>query len=152
MRNIREKKMKTAAGIEEAVDKLKDNCLRPSVIRIRVLNLLMENRKHPSAKDIYRQLVKEMPTLSKTSVYNTLKLFIKKGMVSGILADDKELRYDAETGTHGHFICVRCGALHDVCAKGGACSGNIPEGFVVLEEQVYLKGYCAPCAKKGGHR
>ena len=43
--------------------------------RIAIMEYLMDNPIHPSADDIYTALSPSMPTLSKTTVYNTLKLF-----------------------------------------------------------------------------
>ena len=55
--------------------------VRPSVQRIAVMNYLLEHRTHPTVDEIYVALSKDMPTLSKTTVYNTLELLVKQKAV-----------------------------------------------------------------------
>src|SRR5690554_2936685 len=98
---------------EEVIDYLKKHDIRPSNIRIKILKFLLKNRIHPTVEDIYKSLIEEIPTLSKTSVYNTLNLFLEKGIVVGIALDQKELRYDINTNFHGHFKCNKCGIIYD---------------------------------------
>ena len=54
-------------------ERLLDHNIKPSVQRIAIMQYLMEYPVHPSADDIYTALSPSMPTLSKTTVYNTLK-------------------------------------------------------------------------------
>ena len=54
---------------------------------------------------IYQELVRNIPTLSKTTVYNTLNLFLKRIAVM-ITIDENETRYDADTSLHGHFAAT----------------------------------------------
>lgn len=49
--------------------------VKPSLQRIAIVEYLMENRIHPTADDIYHALCIQVPTLSKTTVYNTMRLF-----------------------------------------------------------------------------
>ena len=50
--------------------------IKPSLQRIAIMEYLIENRIHPTVEDIYEALYIKVPTLSKTTVYNTIKLFI----------------------------------------------------------------------------
>ena len=47
--------------------------IRPSAQRIAVLKALLDFRVHPTAEQIFEVLSPTMPTLSLTTVYNTLK-------------------------------------------------------------------------------
>jgi len=47
---------------------------------------------HPTAEMIYQKIVKDVPTMSKTTVYNTLKLLLEKGLVLGITITGTETR------------------------------------------------------------
>ena len=60
-------------------DRLLEHNIKPSMQRIAIMEYLMDNPIHPSADDIYTALSPSMPTLSKTTVYNTLKLFSEQG-------------------------------------------------------------------------
>ena len=50
--------------------------IKPSVQRLAVMKFLIKRRNYPTAEDIYTALYPQIPTLSKTTVYNTLKLFV----------------------------------------------------------------------------
>ena len=135
---------------KEIVAYLKDKGVKPSLIRIKVLQYLMENRVHPNVDTIYRALEKSIPTLSKTSIYNTLKLFSKKGVVKEVTVEENEVRYDASLERHGHFKCVECGKLIDIHLVCESCKFDGIKGNKVLDEHIYLRGICSACIKKGG--
>ncbi|MCB0402432.1 MAG: transcriptional repressor, partial [Flavobacteriales bacterium] len=61
---------------------LSSNNIKPSVQRIKIFEYLHENRQHPTVDTIYKDLVGHIPTLSKTTVYNTLKLFVDNGITT----------------------------------------------------------------------
>ena len=72
--------------------------------RIAIMQYLMEHPIHPSADDIYTALSPSMPTLSKTTVYNTLKLFSEQGAAQMLTIDEKNTNFDADTSIHSHFF------------------------------------------------
>jgi Fe2+ or Zn2+ uptake regulation protein len=129
---------------------LKDKKVRPSVIRVKALKYLLDNRNHPTADRLFNVLENEIPTLSRTSIYNTLKTFLEKGIVSEITIEDGISRYDAFTGRHGHFICEKCGGVSDFDVKCATCVPENLKGYKVTQEHVYLKGLCPKCVKTRG--
>ncbi|EJX04128.1 iron uptake regulatory protein [gut metagenome] len=66
-----------------------DHGVKPSVQRIAIMDYLLKNRTHPTAEEIYSALVNLIPTLSKTTVYNTLKLFVEQGAALMLTIDEK---------------------------------------------------------------
>lgn len=68
---------------------LTDHGVKPSIQRLAIMKYLMEHRTHPTADMIFNDLYKEIPTLSKTTVYNTLKLLTEHGAVRTIGIDEK---------------------------------------------------------------
>ena len=61
------------------IETLSNHNIKPSLQRIAVYSYLIEKKNHPTVDMIYSDLHPTMPTLSKTTVYNTLKLFIENG-------------------------------------------------------------------------
>ncbi len=133
---------------EQIAAYLKSKKIRPSVIRIKVLKYLNENRVHPTADKIYKELYKEIPTLSKTSIYNTLKSFAKSGIISELTIEDGMARYDADVEKHGHFRCRKCGKIEDFKTKCDFCYKEPLSGYIIETEHMYVTGLCAVCAKK----
>jgi len=120
--------------------------IKPSLQRIAVLKYLMEHYTHPTADSIFNDLYPFIPTLSKTTVYNTLKLLEEQGAIQTLSIDDKNLRYDADISPHAHFICKQCGSVHDIPLKDNTVLNNKDsQDFILTECQVYYKGYCMQC-------
>jgi Fe2+ or Zn2+ uptake regulation protein len=119
--------------------------IRPSLQRIKILEYLLKNRNHPTVEMIYNELLIEMPTLSKTTIYNTLKLFVENNVAIIINIEDNETRYDADVSVHGHFKCVQCDGVFDFAVDKDMLSFSGMEGFSIDEYHVYLKGLCRVC-------
>lgn len=134
----------------DVVEQLQNHHIKPSVQRIAIMNYLMEHRTHPTVDEIYTALSPSMPTLSKTTVYNTLRLLSEQGAAQTLTIDEHNTCYDAETGLHGHFLCKRCGKIYDL-----KCNSDIPkavgmdmEGHDVQEAHYYYKGICKHCLEE----
>lgn len=129
-------------------DYLKRNGIKPSYQRIKVFEYLIKNRNHPTVDMIYNSLVSEIPTLSRTTVYNILKLFIKNNITQLISIEDNETRYDADTSVHGHFKCSKCGEIYDFPIDLSQLSIRKIDNFIINEKHIYFKGICVKCQKK----
>ncbi|NLW25350.1 MAG: transcriptional repressor [Clostridia bacterium] len=124
---------------------LKENGVKPSYQRIKIFEYLIKNKNHPKVETIFQELVQEIPTLSKTTVYNTLKLFLEKGIVQPILIEENEVRYDADITTHAHFKCEKCGEVYDFRVNLSQLKIEGLEEFQVKESHIYFKGICKKC-------
>lgn len=134
--------------IPTAFEYLQKFGIKPSLQRIAIVEYLMENRIHPTAEDIYNALYIKVPTLSKTTVYNTLKLFCEQGAVLSLFIDDKNVRFDIDTSCHAHFQCNRCNKVFDIPVADKTLLQKQVENFVVTEAHLYYKGYCKACKDK----
>jgi Fe2+ or Zn2+ uptake regulation protein len=95
---------------------------------------------------VYKALAQQLPTLSKTTVYNILSLFLERGIVSSLIIDDEnERRYDFNTTPHPHFKCLRCGRVLDLHLPITLCAQEMIEGHRVFECHLHLKGICREC-------
>lgn len=121
--------------------------IKPSMQRISIMNYLMEHRTHPTVDEIYTSLSPSMPTLSKTTVYNTLKLLTEHGAVQTLTIDEKNTCYDIYTEPHAHFLCKRCGKVYDIMYNNTMNNKeNLSiEGYEVQEVHYYYKGICKQC-------
>ncbi len=134
---------------DKAKEILKAHGVQPSIQRIKILEFLLTQRIHPSADEIYRALASELPTLSKTTVYNTIESFLKAGILKPVRIDSRELRVDAFTEPHAHFRCLNCGRVYDIEFEMVNLVGkHTKEGHLVESEELYLEGICSDCQKK----
>lgn len=132
--------------IESIGEYLKNNGIKPSYQRIKIFQYLVEKKNHPTVDMIYKALCSEIPTLSKTTVYNTLNLFIEKKIVNVIVIEENETRYDSVMSVHGHFKCEKCGRIFDVNINKGAIEEKALKDFEIKEQHYYFKGICKDCA------
>lgn len=113
--------------------------------RLKVFEYLHMNRCHPTADEIFGNLKKDIPTLSKTTVYNTLRLLVSAKLVRMINIEDNEIRYDIETENHGHFKCQSCGTIYNFGINTDLLKSDELNGFKVDDKNVYFKGTCSRC-------
>lgn len=136
-----------SVNTEKIIERLIEKDIRPSHQRIRILQYLHEDMDHPTVDQIYTALKGELPTLSKTTIYNSLSLFKESDLITQFTYDDNEAQYDLRTKEHGHFKCEKCEKLYDFEIALGDCVNNELDGFVVKNKDVYFKGVCRDCLK-----
>lgn len=120
--------------------------ISPSQRRVFILKYLSENREHQNADEIYKYISKIYPKLSKTTVYNTLQLFVKRGILNPLIIDGIETRFDIQTFPHAHFKCNKCNKIYDVFLDEKFFNfDNINENFKIEEVNIILKGLCDKC-------
>lgn len=126
---------------------LRQFSIKPSVQRSAVMNFLLNNRIHPTIDEIYMALSPNMPTLSKTTVYNTLDLFVEKGAVRALAIDERNARYDVDISAHAHFICKSCGKVHDIFNVNPSYF-QLPQNdkFNIDSVEISYSGICKTCS------
>ncbi len=140
--------MQNQNTIPSLSEKLQAFNIRPSVQRLAIYQFLCENHIHPTADTIYAALSPSIPTLSRTTVYNTLKQFADCGLIQTITIEDGILRFDADTTNHMHFKCRCCGELFDVYAEYKLNEEFLPQGFLMEKIQTNIWGLCQSCKNK----
>lgn len=121
--------------------------VRPSTQRIAVLKYLMEHPVHPTAEEIHQGLRPEMPTLSLTTVYNTLRVMVSHKVVDVLLMDPRNAHYDYPTYPHAHFWCKQCGKIADTPLPASVTGCKDFFGHTIEDVDIYYKGICIECSK-----
>ncbi|MCK9223719.1 MAG: transcriptional repressor [Candidatus Muirbacterium halophilum] len=128
---------------------LEEKGVKPSHQRITIMKFMLENKIHPTVEVIYENIIKELPTLSRTTVYNTLKLFELNGLVQPINTGDSELHYDITLDLHAHFKCIECNDIFDIDIVNNDFLDKVKDdGFNILDTQIYFRGICPKCKEK----
>jgi len=133
---------------EKYVKILKDHTLKITSPRLEILKYLDEHHTHPNVEEIYSTLKKKHPSLSRTTVYNSLEILKKNRIVQSLTISGSELRYDIDERLHHHFICTHCGAILDISISCPNMDKTIQGGHRVEEVQGYFKGICKKCQTK----
>lgn len=124
--------------------------IRPSMQRLAIMDYLINHPIHPTIDDVYQALSNKVPTLSRTTVYNTLRMLSENQAAQMITIDEHRVCYDGNVESHVHFYCKKCGKIIDLFGEQAPKleGEKTVEGNIIQEEQLYYKGICAKCAKK----
>lgn len=128
-------------------DYLRDHGVKPSAQRIAIMRYMVEHHDHPTADDIHLALVGDMPTLSRTTVYNTLWLLVENNALMSLDIDRTNVRFDYATRPHAHFMCRRCGTLYDIDLDPTSIGADIGAGVAVEQVSVNYRGLCRDCSR-----
>lgn len=95
-------------------DLLQERGIQPSAQRVAIARHVLRTDGHPTADEVLAQVRRSFPMVSRATVYNTLKLFVAKGLLRTCQFEGGVTVYDANVGRHHHFIDETTGAIHDV--------------------------------------
>ena len=100
---------------DDIKNKLKSSGVTPTTQRVDIAQILFSRPQHLSAEQILKKVNEESDsTASKATVYNTLGLFAKKGLVKEVNVDSTKVFYDSNVSKHFHFYNIDTGLLTDI--------------------------------------
>jgi Fe2+ or Zn2+ uptake regulation protein len=120
---------------------LKNHGINPSAQRVAVAQYVLHTDEHPSADEVWTHVRERFPHVSRATVYNTLNLFVEKGLLRQFVLTEGHVVYDPRSDDHHHFIDEDSGKIHDV-PWGAVKVSNVSklDGFEVREYQVVMRG------------
>jgi Fur family iron response transcriptional regulator len=126
---------------EEVADTLRAHGISPTHQRMEIAQVLFEKRWHPSADQILAAVNVRYAETSKATVYNSLKLFLEKGLVRELIVDPTKVFYDANTSEHHHFYDIESGEITDIDAAGIRVDGlpPLPPGMVAAGIDIIVR-------------
>lgn len=139
------------SSIETLTTALRQAGMRITPQRIAICKLLVETDTHPTAAAIYNKIRTQYPSLSLTTVYNTLDTLADLGAVHVLgHAGDDTVHYDADTTPHVNLACISCHKIVDIpCSKVAPINQEISatSGYKLLGARVLYYGLCPSCQK-----
>lgn len=118
--------------------------------RIAIINLLLAAEYPLSKQEIAHRLTKG--SMNGVSIYRSLDAFLRAGIVHRVESGDRIWRFAiCGCGTRGHchphFICKKCGKVECLSSYKLPDLGEIQPGYVVEEQEVYMRGRCEGCSR-----
>lgn len=127
--------------------------LRVTNQRALILEIIRHGQGHLDADEVYRQARKKQSSLSLSTVYRTLRLFRKLGLVEELHFDDAHHHYEVKPpAEHHHLVCLGCGRVIEFhYPLSRYVKRNVPEAkdFKVIETEIRMTGYCPKCRPGG---
>lgn len=115
----------------------------------RALILEIIRHGHLDADEVYRRAREKQPRLSLSTVYRTLQMFKKLGLVDELHFDETHHHYEVKPSTgHHHLICRSCGKIVEFeCPLSQRMKEDVAseKDFEITDIEVWMTGYCPKC-------
>lgn len=129
---------------------LRTNGYKVTPQRLAVYEAINHNTTHPNAESIYKQLQPNYPSMSLATVYKTMEIFAKIGVVRVLQCGEDSHRYDYKTASHAHIRCVKCNQVFDVNIEQESLirEAERQTGFSIDDMNLSFIGVCKDCQEK----
>jgi len=120
---------------------LRAHGIGPTHQRLEIARALLARHQHMSADDILAAVNQRHAETSKATVYNTLKLFLEKGLIREVIVDRSKIFYDSNTALHHHLYDIERCTLRDIDSNSVQVSGlpPLPEGMATVGVDVIVR-------------
>ncbi len=128
---------------------------RKTIQKNLVLETLINMKNHPTADQLFTEIQKKYPAISKATVYRNLDCLSKTGQIKHIEMPDSADRFDHFTANHYHIKCVICAKTEDVdMPYFDKIEEKIKDkkGFTIETHDLVFKGICGECKNKNKQR
>jgi len=136
-----------------SAERLRRAGLRVTAARLAVLSLLASERRHPTAEQVHAALHEAHPSVSLSTVYETLEAFVRAGLCRRVRSGDGLMRVDGTEVEHDHAVCRGCGRIFDV-ERGKlrlpAVPARLPRGLTVGAVRLEYDVICSSCLRGQG--
>ena len=129
---------------------LKEKGYKLTSQRLEILDLLSKDTTHPGAMEIAKRVRKKAPQISMSTVYYTLDILKKEGLIRELEFYAKDNRYDVNVSNHLNLICTKCGKIEDFPSE-------LPYSYTQVQQKTDFQpvamryeyyGYCKDCRRK----
>jgi len=112
--------------LEEIKLLLASRQIQPTSQRLRIAETILQDCAHYSAEEVFNLVNRSGEPVSKATVYNTLGLFARQGLLREVIADPDRVYFDTNLEPHHHLYDTTTGRLTDVSASSVEI-GQLPE-------------------------
>ena len=125
----------------DIVAMFKEAGITPTHQRIKIAEVLFSRTQHLSAEEVLVEVNEGGEEVSKATVYNTLGLFAKHGLVREVIVDPSKVFYDSNLCEHHHLYYSDSGKLEDITADQIEVTKlpELPDGIEIEEVDVIIR-------------
>ena len=125
----------------EIISRLRACGITPTHQRVQIGEVLFSKPQHVSAEQVLSMVNQNHDKVSKATVYNTLGLFAKKGLLHEVIIDPNKVFYDTNLDKHHHLYHIDTGTLEDISADQVKINQlpELPEGTVLEDVDVIIR-------------
>jgi len=127
--------------MQDLIALLRQHGIQPTPQRLAVAAYVLDNTSHPTADEVLAKVRRACPTVSRATVYNTLNLFVDKGLLKPQILREGIIVFDANVRAHHHFVDDSTGRVYDIPWDALHVTGDKAlKGFEVREFHVVMRG------------
>jgi len=127
---------------------LEEHGIQPSAQRVAVADYVLSTGEHPSADHVLTRVQESFPRISRATVYNTLHLFVEKGLLRELHLAPERVLFDSNMERHHHFIDEDTGRIYDVPWDHIEIRNAKPVGgFEIHDHSVVMRGRRRPAKR-----
>lgn len=144
--------LNTADRVEELVTTLRNSGHRLTPQRLAVLRVLVESTDHPGVEQVYEEVRRQHPMVSRATVYKTVETLKEMAQVLELEFSGAGNRYDGRKAEpHPHLVCRRCRRIQDVelpalVREATEVAENM--GYDLVGHRLEFYGVCPRCQGK----
>ncbi len=119
-----------------------------TVHRKAVLSVLDEARWHLTADEVYEEVKKTLPRISKGTVYRNLRILRDRGDIAALELSGALTRFEGRREPHYHFVCESCGCVFDLDEPvDHELNARVEKksGFRIAYHHLEFRGRCSGC-------
>lgn len=130
-----------AAITSEITDLLRKHGITSTLQRVEIAQVMFSKLQHLSAEQVLEKVNRGRGIVSKATIYNTLRLFVEKGLIKEIIADPTKVFYEPKSTDHHHFFDVDTGELIDIRSDSIKVDSipQPPQGYSTLGVDVVVR-------------
>jgi Fur family iron response transcriptional regulator len=123
------------------VEQLVQRGIQPSAHRVAVAQYVLDTDEHPSADVVWSRVKERFPMISRATVYNTLNLFVEKGLLRELHLSADSVVFDPNVEKHHHLIDEESGRIFDIpWGDVEVCNITRMAGYEISDYQVVMRG------------
>jgi Fur family peroxide stress response transcriptional regulator len=126
---------------------LADSGVRATPQREVIFQVLMEERDHPTAEELFNRVKAKLPSISLATVYNCLETLEQCGLVKPVNFERESTRFCPNRREHAHLLDAATGKVRDVDVPADLMErlkSAIPPGFRVDQIEINFRGSSVP--------
>jgi len=133
---------------------IKQAGLKVTAPRVKILGILEKSlKRHLSAEDVYKELLKQDEDIGLATVYRVLTQFENAGLVSRRHFEGGQSVFELNSGDHhDHLVCLNCGRViefTDPVIESRQVAIAAEQGFEIQDHSLIVYGVCTKCDKRG---
>jgi len=134
------------------IEGMKKRGLKLTRQRLEIVDILSREKSHPSASAIFDEARKKAPSISLSTVYYTLDIMKRAGLIKELEFDDRDSRYEGDVSDHLNLVCKGCGKIEDFQAAAPVSPETVEKktGFRSDCARFEYYGLCRKCRRESG--